>query len=181
MLKTFLAGATALAIAGGAYAYAQQSSTQQSSTVGAGGEFQRVHHARMSAEDITAFGDARIAGLHAGLKLTVEQEKLWPPVESALRDLAKQRSERFAARANTDRPTDPIERMNLRAEVMGQRAAGLKKLADAAGPLYKSLDDGQKRRFAMLARLDGGQMRGHHGWQHHRGHRGGMMDNDGGR
>src|SRR6188474_726406 len=155
MLKTFLAGATALAIAGGAYAYAQQSST-----VGAGGEFQHVRHSRMNAEDISAFGDARIA---------------------ALRDLAKQRSERFAARANTDRPTDPIERMNLRAEVMGQRAAGLKKLADAAGPLYKSLDDGQKRRFAMLARLDRGQMRGHHGWQHHRGHHGGMMDNDGGR
>ena len=176
MLKTFLAGATALAIAGGAYAYAQQSST-----VGAGGEFQRVRHSRISAEDISAFGDARIAGLHAGLKLTAEQEKLWPPVEAALRDLAKQRSERFAARATADRPKDPIERMNLRAEVMGQRAAGLKKLADAAGPLYKSLDDGQKRRFAMLARLDRGQMRGHHGWQHHRGHRGGMMDNDGGR
>ena len=75
--------------------------------------------------------------------------------------------------------------MNLRAEVMGQRAAGLKKLADAAGPLYKSLDDGQKRRFAMLARFDRQRMamRGHHGgWQHHhRGMRGGMMDNDGGR
>jgi hypothetical protein len=177
MLKTFLAGATALAIAGGAYAYAQQSST-----VGAGGEFQRVRHSRLSAEDISAFGDARIAALHAGLKLTAEQEKLWPPVESALRDLAKQRSERFAARANADRPKDPIERMNLRAEVMGQRAAGLKKLADAAGPLYKSLDDGQKRRFAMLARFDRGQ-HGHRGnWQqHHRGMRGGMMDNDGGR
>ena len=38
---------------------------------------------------------------------------------------------------------------------MGQRAARLKKLADAAGPLYKSLDDGQKHRFVMLARLDG--------------------------
>jgi len=69
--------------------------------------------------------------------------------------------------------------MNLRADVMGQRAAGLKKLADAAGPLYKSLDDGQKRRFALLARLDRGQMRAHHG--HHHGPRGGMMDNDGGR
>ena len=174
MLKTFLAGATALAIAGGAYAYAQQSST-----VGAGGEFQHVRHSRMNAEDISAFGDARIAALHAGLKLTAEQEKLWPPVESALRDLAKQRSERFAARASADRPKDPIERMNLRAEVMGQRAAGLKKLADAAGPLYKSLDDGQKRRFGMLARLDREQMRAHRGWQHHhRGQRGGMMDND---
>ena len=150
MLKTFLAGATALAIAGGAYAYAQQSST-----VGAGGEFQRVRHARMGAEDVSAFGDARIAALHAGLKLTAEQEKLWPPVENALRDLARQRSERFAAR-------------------------GLKKLADAAGPLYKSLDDGQKRRFALLARLDRGQMRAHRGGHHHGPH-GGMMDKDGGR
>ena len=65
MLKTFLAGATALAIAGGAFAYAQG--------VG-GGELQRVQQWRPSAEDIAAFGDARIAALHAGLKLTAEQE-----------------------------------------------------------------------------------------------------------
>jgi len=175
MLKTFLAGATALAIAGGAYAYAQQPST-----AGAGGEFQHKRHSRMSADDVSALGDARIAALRAGLKLTAEQEKLWPPVESALRDLARQRSERFAARATADHPKDPIERMNLRAEVMGQRAAGLKKLADAAGPLYKTLDDGQKRRFALLARLDRGQMRAHRGGHHHGPH-GGMMDKDGGR
>jgi len=181
MLKTFLAGATALAIAGSAFAYAQQAG--QAGTDGrGGGEFQRVRHSRLSADDISAFGDARIAALHAGLKLTAEQEKLWPPVETALRDLAKQRSERFAARANADRPKDPVERMTLRAEAMGQRAAGLKKLADAAGPLYKSLDDGQKRRFALLARLDRAHMRAHHNWQHHRGMRGGgMMNNDGGR
>src|SRR5262249_7315145 len=139
------------------------------------------HHSRLTAEDISAFGDARIAALHAGLKLTAEQEKLWPPVETALRDLAKQRSERFAARANADRPKDPIERLNLRADVMGQRAAGLKKLADAAGPLYKSLDDGQKRRFAMLARFERPNSAGQHRWQNHHGPRGGMMNNDGGR
>jgi zinc resistance-associated protein len=129
------------------------------------------------------FGEARIAALHAGLKLTAEQEKNWPAVESALRELSKQRSERFAARASTDRPKDPIERLNLRAEVMGQRAAALKKLADASGPLYKSLDESQKHRFMMLARLGGEQFgggRGHHGfrgWQHH-GPRGGMMGDD---
>ena len=74
--------------------------------------------AALAAEraDITAFGDARIAAVHAGLKLTAEQEKNWPAVESALRDLAKQRSERFAARASADRPKDPIERLNLRAD-----------------------------------------------------------------
>jgi hypothetical protein len=167
MLKTFLAGTTALAIAGATLAYAQKGSD----------DFQRVQRWRPNAEDITAFGEARIAALHAGLKLTAEQEKNWPAVESALRDLAKQRSERFAARASADRPKDPIERLNLRAEVMGQRAAGLKKLADAASPLYKSLDDSQKHRFVALVRLgaqEAGGFRGHHGlggW-HHRGPRG---------
>lgn len=182
MLKTFLAGATALAIAGGAFAYAQGAGSGASE----GGEFKHARHWRPSADDISAFGEARIAALRAGLKLTPEQEKHWPAVESALRDLAKQRSERFAAHANAERPKDPIERMNLRAEAMGQRAAGLKKLAEAAGPLYKSLDDSQKHRFALLARLDRRHMamRGHHGdrhHQHHRGMRGGMMDGDGGR
>ena len=137
----------------------------------------RAQRWRPSAEDISAFGDARIAAVHAGLKLNAEQEKNWPAVESALRDLAKQRSERFAARASADRPTDPVERLALRADVMTQRGAALKKLADAAGPLYKSLDEGQKHRFVMLARLGGRQLggeRGHHrpgGWMH-RGPRG---------
>lgn len=179
MLKTFLAGATALAIAGGAFAYAQGS--------GGDGDFQRAQRWRPNAEDITAFGEARIAALRAGLKLTPEQEKHWPAVESALRDLAKQRSERFAAREGAERPKDPIERMNLRADAMGERAAGLKKLAEAAGPLYKSLDESQKHRFALLARLDRRHMAmrgGHHGdrhHHHHRGMRGGMMEGDGGR
>jgi zinc resistance-associated protein len=163
MWKSVLAGTTALAIAGTSLVYAQQ---------GPGGP-DRARGWRPSAEDITAFGDARIAAVHAGLKLTAEQEKNWPAVESALRDLAKQRSERFAARASADRPTDPLERLTLRADAMTQRGAALKKLADAAGPLYKSLDEGQKRRFAMLAHLGGRQFggeRGHHGmggWQHH--------------
>ena len=128
-----------------------------------------ARHWRPSAEDINAFGDARIAALHAGLKLTAEQEKNWPAVESALKDIAKQRSERFAARASADRPTDPIERMSLRADALAQRGAALKKLADAAGPLYKSLDDAQKHRFTLLARL-GGERFGHwRGRGHHRG------------
>ncbi len=162
MWKTVLAGSTALAIAGATLAYAQQ---------GPGGRdgAQRWHP---SAEDISAFGDARIAALHAGLKLTAEQEKNWPAVEGALHDLAKQRSERFAARASADRPKDMIERLALRADAMTQRGAALKKLADAAGPLYKSLDETQKHRFTVLARLGGRHfgrergMHGRHGWMH---------------
>jgi hypothetical protein len=161
MLKYVLAGTTALALAGATLAYAQP-------VPGGAGGAGRGQHWKMSAQDIAAFGDARIAALKAGLKLTPEQEKNWPAVEAALRDIAKQRSERFAARASADKPTDPIERMSLRAEVMTQHGAALKKLADAAGPLYKSLDEGQKNRFAMLAKLGGRDGGWHHG-RHHRG------------
>src|SRR5450830_547399 len=170
MWKTVLAGSTALAIAGATLAYAQQ---------GPGGR-DNAPRWHPSAEDISAYGDARIAALHAGLKLNAEQEKNWPAVESALRDLAKQRSERFAAHASADRPKDPVERLTLRADVMTQRGAALKKLADAAGPLYKSLDEGQQNRFVMLAHLEGrefGNERGPHG---HRGMGGWMHRGPGG-
>jgi hypothetical protein len=163
MLKYVLAGTTVLAIAGASLAYAQQDSSKSSD---------RAQRWRPTAADISAFGDARIAAIRAGLKLTPEQEKNWPAVESALRDLAKQRSERFAARASASRPTDPIERLSLRAKIMQERGAGLEKLATAAQPLYQSLDDAQKKRLTVLARLEGGRA-GHwhkrHGWRGHDG------------
>ncbi len=72
---------------------------------------------RMSAEDRAAFADARIAAVNAGLKLNADQEKLWPPVETAVRDFAKLRIDRANARMNAlarrfqgcaRRPKDPI-------------------------------------------------------------------------
>lgn len=179
LLKTVLAGTTALAIAGTTLAYAQQ---------GPGKGDHARDHWRPSAQDIAAFGDARIAALHAGLKLNADQEKNWPAVEAALRDAVKQRSERFAARASADKPKDPIERLSLRAQAMTERGAGLKKLADAAGPLYKSLDDGQKHRFTVLARLAGLRADGWHGRhggpgfrEHHGPRDGGPMAPEGGK
>ena len=56
------------------------------------------HMQRFSAEDRTAFVDARIAAVHAGLKLNADQEKLWPPVEAAVREFAKMRIDRAEAR-----------------------------------------------------------------------------------
>ena len=78
----------------------------------------------------------------------------------------KERADRMAARREARRgggdqmrssgPTpDAIARLRQGADAMTTRAAGLKKLADAAEPLYKSLDDGQKRRFGMLLRMGG--------------------------
>src|ERR1700753_1375663 len=58
---------------------------------------QREQQSRFNPEDRAAFLDARIAALKAGLVLNAEQEKNWPPLETAMRDLAKQRAARWAA------------------------------------------------------------------------------------
>jgi hypothetical protein len=167
MKKILLAGAAALAIAGSTVAYAQHRPWFH-------------EHMRMSPEDRAAFTDARIAAVKAGLKLTPDQEKLWPPVEAAVRDFAKLRIDRANARMNADRdsqdsqkPTDPVTRLRERADTMAASAAAMKRIADAADPLYKTLDDGQKRRLAILTRM-GGRFGG--GWRHHGFERG--MDRD---
>ncbi len=128
-------------------------------------------HSRFSAEDRAAFLDARIAALKAGLELNADQEKNWPPLESAMRDIARERAERMAAwreksADGRDQPGDlnPIERLGRASERLNAQAAGLQKLAAAAKPLYDSLDDSQKRRFAMLFAPSSG--RGH--WRHWR-------------
>jgi hypothetical protein len=168
MRKFAIAGMAALAIAGSTAVYAQH-----------GRWFHE--HGRMSAEDRTAFAEARIAAVHAGLKLTPDQEKLWPPVEGAVRDLAKLRIDRANARMNAkpddsadaQKPDDPVARLRERADNMATTAAAMKKIADAADPLYKTLDDGQKRRLALLTHKEG---RSGGGWRHH----GFMRDRDDG-
>ena len=107
---------------------------------------------RLSPEDHAAFVDARIAALRAGLRLTPEQEKNWPAVENAMRDLAKQRGEAKERSREARRSDDPIGRLRAAADAMGARSAGLKRLADASEPLYRSLDEAQKRRLNMLTR-----------------------------
>ena len=132
---------------------------------------QREQQSRFNPEDRAAFLDARIAALKAGLVLNAEQEKNWPPLESAMRDLAKQRAERFAAwkerrddNQDEDVEVNPIDRLARVSERLSARAADLEKLAAAAKPLYDSLDDSQKRRFAVLFR--GPMGRGQ--WRHWR-------------
>jgi hypothetical protein len=129
----------------------------------------RAHFGRMNPDDRAAYADARIAALKAGLRLSAEQEKLWPPVESTLKDLAakritrqeerraewrerrEQRQEarrddksREERRAEREQRFNPMERLRKGSERMTERGADLKRLADATEPLYNALDDGQK-------------------------------------
>ena len=122
----------------------------------------------LSPEDRAAFRDARIAGLHAGLKLNPDQEKLWPPVETALRDLAKQREARMQAwsERREQAQDNPPEALRGMADAATARGEALRKLADATAPLYATLDEGQKRRAMILARPMGRGM-GPGGWRRH--------------
>jgi LTXXQ motif family protein len=158
MWKPIAAGAAALLIAGSTVVYAQNQNRPGR---------EGLRNWRPSVEDMRAFGEARLAGLKAGLALTAEQEKSWPAFEQAARDFTKLRIDRMSAAANTQ-PSDnnPAERLNRRATAMVETGNALKKLSEATGPLYNSLDEGQKRRFAMLSRLgrlDGDRLRGHDG------------------
>ncbi len=172
MRKFTIAGIAALAIAGSTAVYAQHRPWFH----------EHMGHMRMSPEDRAAFTDARIAAVHAGLKLNADQEKLWPPVETAVRDFAKLRIDRANARMNAQpdqsqdqqKLDDPVARLRERADNMATSAVALKKIADAADPLYKTLDDGQKRRLAVLTHM-GGRFGG--GWRHH-GFEHGMMGGD---
>jgi hypothetical protein len=158
MKKILLAGVAALAIAGSTVVYAQHRPWFHD-------------HVRMSPEDRAAFTDARIAAVHAGLKLTPDQDKMWPPLETAVRDFAKLRMDRANARMkakeddgkDTQQADDPVGRLRSRADNMATTAAALKKIADAADPLYKTLDEGQKRRLKILTHMAG---RFGGGWHH---------------
>src|SRR5579863_3523152 len=111
------------------------------------------------AEARAALLDAHLAGLKAGLKLTAEQEKNWPAFEAAVRDIARSHAERLHAmreaqeqwKESGERPS-PIEHMRMASDRLAKGSADLKMLADAASPLYASLDDGQKRIFGVLFR-----------------------------
>ncbi len=111
--------------------------------------------------------DARIAGMKAALKLTPDQEKMWPALELAVRDAEKMRMEamheRHEERAKEGRPS-PIERLDEMSQNLAKASEELKKVADAAKPLYDGLDDTQKRHFGpLLMSLRGPGPMGRHG------------------
>ncbi len=109
--------------------------------------------ARMKA-DRDAFFSARLAALHAGLQLTPDQQSLWPPVETAIRDLVTLRRSSWHRREQDQdqKAGSSINRLTARGEHLEQMGSALKKLAAATGPLVGSLTADQKERLPMLLR-----------------------------
>ena len=154
------------------------------------------------AADHEALLDAKLAGLKAGLKLTSDQDKLWPPFETAVRDAAKlhmdhmksmmehmqkmrgmmegmQKSEEKKSEGMNETPApgqtmSPVDRLEAMGQRMSEHGAAMTKVAEAAKPLYASLDDSQKRLFALLGREMFMMGHGRHGMEMMHGGMGGM-------
>ena len=79
MMKTVVIGTTAVFLTASSIANAQSAQTSPPATP-------------VSAEDQKTLTDLRIDLVKAALRLTPAQEKLWPPVESAIRARAEDRN-----------------------------------------------------------------------------------------
>jgi LTXXQ motif family protein len=104
----------------------------------------------LSAEQIVANSDADIDRIKSELNLTPEQEKNWTAFNSAMHYLGHNGADRLnlrIARAQRDPPDDIIEQMRNEAQFLNDRAVDQRSVADAAEPLFASLDDKQKAIF----------------------------------
>ena len=105
---------------------------------------------QLTADQIVANSDAYIERIKTELNLTPEQEKHWYGFSSAMHYLGHNGAERLnlrIARAKRDPPDDIVEQMRNEAQFLIDRAADQRNVADAAEPLYSSLDDKQKQVF----------------------------------
>jgi len=135
MWKAALACAVALAITGSTGAFAQSSAIQANYRVPsqASGEL-----------------ESGIARFKSALRLTPDQEKHWPRVESALREIA-----RNSDQADGADQRGMLRRIGSRATEMVLSAGAMKRLVSAAQPLMKTLDVEQKSTAKQLARSMG--------------------------
>jgi hypothetical protein len=105
---------------------------------------------QLTAEQIVANSDAYIERIKAELQLTPEQEKNWTAFNSAMHYLGHNGADRLnlrIARAKRDPPDDIIDQMRNEAQFLNDRAVDQRNVADAAEPLFASLDARQKAIF----------------------------------
>jgi hypothetical protein len=104
----------------------------------------------LTADQIVANSDADIDRIKAELNLSPEQERHWTAFNSAMHYLGHNGADRLnlrIARAKRDPPDDIIEQMRNEAQFLNDRAVDQRSVADAAEPLFMSLDDKQKTIF----------------------------------
>ena len=115
------------------------------------GSFQNALHdmAQRRADRMTKVREQR----------SVQTDQANPPPAGTAPDANAKPTEDRDMRARNDRDDrdgapDLVADMRARADVMSARADDFRKFADAAGPLYGSLDDRQKQRFLAFVQAN---------------------------
>ena len=147
MKRTLLCALTAIAVS--------VSSVALTAAVAAGDQSaEAAHKERMQhwAADHETMMDAGLGGMKAALKLTPDQNPLWEAFENAVRGAGKARMDDVRQMMENRERMSSVERLDATAGHMARRAGELKKISEAAKPLYGSLDDTQKHKFDLLGR-----------------------------
>jgi hypothetical protein len=106
-------------------------------------------------DDAQAALDARLIALKTVIRLTPEQEKLWQPVEAAIRKASADAVERAKSRATAEPATHFLTVLERLADAEIARAQDLKTVVEAAKPLVAALSPEQQRRLpAFLGMTD---------------------------
>jgi hypothetical protein len=93
--------------------------------------------------------NSQIAQVKSMLRLTPSQERYWPPVEAALRNLARQA-------AQSDHSDGMLQRVKAKARSFAVSTAAIQRVVAAARPLVRTLDEDQKQTARALVSSYGG-------------------------
>ena len=102
---------------------------------------------RAMAKSESAMSFGQVTRLKSVLKLTAAQEQLWPAVEQAFREIS-QAQEGGASQGL-------VQGIKHRAAAIGLNAIALRRLATAAYPLIRTLNEEQKQSGLAFARSAG--------------------------
>jgi hypothetical protein len=133
MWKAGLAGVVALVV-GSSAAFAGNSET----------DFGRNHTVPKSEAVMSL---AHVARLKSVLKLTAAQEQLWPAIERAFHEICQAQ--------DAGAPQGFVQGIKHRATSIALNAFALQRLASAAYPLIRTLDEEQKQSALAFARSAG--------------------------
>jgi hypothetical protein len=135
------ASSTPVALPERANAYADPSTDGSAESKHGANAADRTAKTHSSKSTASVLNDAQIASIKARLRLTSQQERYWPAVEAALRNISykKDGSQKGLGRLATIDPNSPA----------------VQELKAAAMPLLASFSDEQKSEVRQIARLMG--------------------------
>ena len=144
MKRTFLGtlAAVAAAVALSAFGFATTAAAQDD---------KQPTHAELVQRWAEAAINGQLKSMKTSLRLSADQEKLWDPFESAVKDGENARL--LALQREQGDNLSPMDRLTAKADRIAESRANLEKMVEAAKPLYGSLEDEQKHKFITLGRM----------------------------